>query len=108
MPAANIGKAWTPVEDEYLLAKFKSYGVNHCARKLNREPRAVLFRVKKLGLSIAGEGKGAWSQTPQWLQAAVKDFVKGTGAQTPHEAIEKGERTLEQWCDFLETRRVRG
>lgn len=105
MPAANKNKTWASAEDEYLLAKFKSYGVSHCARKLQREPKAILLRAKALGLNIAGKGNGTGAQTPQWLQAAVKDFVKGTGAQTPHEAIEKGERTLEQWCEFLAQRR---
>lgn len=45
-----------------------------------------------------------WDLAP-WLKRAAQDFCKGTGASTPAEAIKKGERTLEQWCEFLIKRR---
>ena len=40
-----------------------------------------------------------------YLQQAQQEFLEGTGCNVPAEAVESGERLIEQWCDCVESHR---
>ncbi len=40
-----------------------------------------------------------------YLQLARQEFLEGTGSSVPAEAVESGERLIEQWCDCVESHR---
>ena len=41
-----------------------------------------------------------------YYQVACRKFLKGTNSRSPAEAVEAGERTIEQWCEELEKARA--
>jgi hypothetical protein len=40
-----------------------------------------------------------------YLQLARQEFLEGTTCDVPAEAVESGERLIEQWCDCVESHR---
>ena len=52
--------------------------------------------------------KQARKNLPPYLRNATEAFIKGTGCQTPDEAITKGHRTMEQWLETIEKHRKGG
>jgi hypothetical protein len=40
-----------------------------------------------------------------YLELARQEFLEGTTSNIPAEAVESGERLIEQWCDCVELHR---
>ncbi len=40
-----------------------------------------------------------------YLELARQEFLEGTTSNIPAEAVESGERLIEQWCDCVESHR---
>lgn len=44
---------------------------------------------------------------PKRLLQATRGFLEGTTASTPEEAVKTGQRTLREWCGYLESYNAR-
>ncbi len=40
-----------------------------------------------------------------YLELAQQEFLEGTTSNVPAQAVENGERLIEQWCDCVEAHR---
>lgn len=40
-----------------------------------------------------------------YMRRAQAEFLDGTGFKTPFEAVQRGVKMIEQWCDCVETHR---
>ena len=47
------------------------------------------------------------SEKAPYFRVATRKFLKGTNSRSPVEAVESGERTIQEWCDLLEDARAK-
>ena len=102
----NLGEYYEVRSKRYHIAyQWLRRNAKHPTRKPNR--RCLLWHIDDIRACLE---RYPHTKLPPLKQkdayALNKVFCEGTGAKTPHEAITKGARTMQEWCDMLEQRRV--